>query len=327
MISRRAFLGTVAGGLLTAPFAAEAQQARKMPKIGILTFNSPVVLPGEEFFWERMRELGWVEGQNVVVERRGAAGDLDRIPIVAGELVKLKVDVMTIWGGGVATRAREADRTVPICVRAADLQAEGLVANLAKPEGNVTGVQTIQADLAGKRLEILREVVPGLTRVGVLIADTTTTRIRIIRNAEDAARAMGLQLYVPEVNRTPDDFPQIFSTLIKNGVRGLSIVNSPRLNLHYKQLAALAVKDHIATISDFQEWPQVGGLIAYGPLVSEISRQWAECVNKILRGAKPAQVQVQQPTKFALIIILKTAKALGLTIPDSLLGRADEVIQ
>jgi putative ABC transport system substrate-binding protein len=274
-----------------------------------------------------MRELGWVEGQNVVVERRGAAGDLDRLPIVAAELVKLKVDVMTIWGGGVATRAREADRTVPICVRAADLQAEGLVANLAKPEGNVTGVQTIQADLAGKRLEILREAVPGLARVGVLIADTTTTRIRIIRNAEDAARAMGLQLYVPEVNRPPDDFIQAFSTLTKNGVRGLSIVNSPRLNLHYKQLAALAAKDHIATIGDFQEWPQVGGLIAYGPLVSEISRQWAECVDKILRGAKPAQVPVQQPTKFSLVINLKTAKALGLTIPDSLLRRADEVIQ
>ena len=138
---------------------------------------------------------------------------------------------------------------------------------------------------------------------------------------------MGLQLYVPEVNRPPDDFPQVFSTLTKNGVRGLSIVNSPRLNLHYKQLAALAARDHIATISDFQEWPQVGGLIAYGPLVSEISRQWAECVDKILRGARPAQVPVQQPTRFALIINLKTAKALDLTIPPSLLQRADEVIQ
>ena len=313
--------------LLAAPLAAEGQQARKVPKIGVLTLNSPVVLPGEEFFWERLRELGWVEGQNVVVERRGAAGEIDRLPIVAAELVKLKVDVMTIWGGGLARQAQGANRTVPICVRAADLQAEGLVANLAKPEGNVTGVQTIQADLAGKRLEILREVVPGLTRVGVLIADLTTTRVRIIRNAEDAARTMGLQLYVPEVNPTPDDFIQAFSTLTKNGVRGLSIVNSPRLNLHYKQLAALAAKDHIATISDFPEWPQVGGLIAYGPLVSEISRQWAECVDKILRGAKPAQVPVLQPTKFALVINLKTAKALGLTIPPAVLTRADQVIE
>ncbi len=191
-MNRRVFLTGLSGSLLAAPLAAEAQQAGKMPKIGVLTLNSPVVLPGEEFFWGRMRELGWVEGQNVVVERRGAAGDLDRIPIVAAELVKLKVDVMTVWGGGFARLARDANRTVPMCVRAGDLQAEGLVANLAKPEGNVTGVHTIQADLAGKRLEILKEVVPGLTRVGVLIADQTMTRIRILRNAEDAARTMGL---------------------------------------------------------------------------------------------------------------------------------------
>jgi putative ABC transport system substrate-binding protein len=225
-IQRRTFMALVSGGLLAAPLAAEAQQARRMPKIGVLTLNSPAVLPGEEFFWERMRELGWVEGQNVAVERRGAGGNNDHLPIIVAELVKLKVDVMTIWGGGVARRARDADRTVPMCVRAGDLQAEGLVANLAKPEGNVTGVHTIQADLAGKRLEILKEVVPGLTRVGVLIADRTRTRSSIIRNAEDAARTMGLQLYVPEVNRTPDDLTQAFSTLTKNGVRGLSIVNS-----------------------------------------------------------------------------------------------------
>jgi putative ABC transport system substrate-binding protein len=240
-MDRREFVSGVALGLLAAPLTAEAQPERNVPKIGLIMLSAP----GTEWrpaasgpFWERLRELGWVEGQNIVVERRGAGGDWDRIPSLAGELAQLKVAVILVGTGAEARRTQQGTRTVPICAAAGDLQAEGLVANLAKPEGNVTGVQVVQADLVGKRLSLLKDAVPGLTRVGVLIGGRSPTTIAVLRNAEEAGRRMGLELHVVE-GRSPQDFERVFSVLTKEHASGLLVMHSPATSTNVGQIVAL----------------------------------------------------------------------------------------
>jgi putative tryptophan/tyrosine transport system substrate-binding protein len=314
---------------LAAPLAAEAQPSGQVYKIGLINIGAPEApwrpsVPGP--FWDRLRELGWVEGKMIMVERRGASGDGRRIPSLAAELAQLKVNVIVTVTGAEAKRAQEGTRTVPICAAAGDLQAEGLVANLAKPEGNVSGVQVVQPDLAGKRLSLLKEVVPGLKRAGLLIQGRSPTMDKIVRAAEDSSRTLGLALHVVE-GAHPTDFDRAFSALAKEHARGVLVANSPALQTHATHLVALAAKTRLVAIYDFRSWAEAGGLMSYGPLESEFHGGLAECVDKILRGAKPADVPVQQPTKFELVINLKTAKALGLTIPPSLLQRADQVIE
>jgi len=321
-MDRRAFLGTVAGSLLAAPLAAEGQGT-----IGVINFNAPVRAPGfDSAFWGRMRELGWVEGQSLAVELRGAGGDWGRLPSLAAELVQRKVNVIVMDNGTAARRVQEGDRTVPICVAGGDLQAAGVVANLAKPEGNVTGVQLFQASLAGKRLALLKEAVPGLTRVGILFERRGGLNDAVLRATEDAARTMGLKLYVVEAP-APDDFNRAFSALTKVGAPALLVVNNANTVIHQNQVLGLAAKSRLAALYEYRDWTEAGGLMSYGPVISEMWRQLAECADKILKGAKPADVPVQQPSKFDLVINLKTAKALGLTIPPSLLQRADQVIE
>ena len=316
--------------LLGAPFAAEAQPTGQVYKIGLITLGAPEApwrpaVPGP--FWERLRKLGWVEGQTVMVERRGAGGDPKRIPSLAAELAQLDVKVILAGTGSEARRAQEGTRTVPICAAAGDLQAEGLVTNLAKPEGNVSGVQIVQPDLAGKRLALLKEAVSGLTRVGLLIEARSRTMSKIVQAAEDSSRPLGLALYVVESAR-PDDFDRAFSALANERAGGLLVANSPGMFTNKSQLIALAAKRRLAAIYDLRFWAEDGGLMSYGPVVSEFNRQWAGMRGQDFTWSETgSDVPVQQPTKFEFVINLKTAKALGLTIPRSLLLRADHVIQ
>ena len=321
-MDRRTFLGTVAGSLLAAPVAAQGRGT-----IGVINFNAPVRAPGfDSAFWGRMRELGWVEGQNLAVELRGAGGDWSRLPSLAAELVQRKVNVIVMDNGTAARHVQEGDRTVPICVAGGDLQAAGVVANLAKPEGNATGVQLFQASLAGKRLALLKEAVPGLTRVGILFERRGGLNDAVLRATEDAARTMGLKLHAVEAP-APDDFNRAFSALTKVGAPALLVVNNANTLIHQNQVLGLAAKSRLAALYEYRDWTEAGGLMSYGPVISEMWRQLAECADKILKGAKPGDVPVQQPSKFDLVINLKTAKALGLTIPPSLLQRADQVIE
>jgi len=327
-VERRAFIGVLTGGFLAAPLAAEAQSERKVPKIGIINFADPPVRgPSAGLFWEPMRKLGWVEGQNVVVERRNAAGDSNQIPRLAEELVQLHVDVFLVTGARAAQQIQRVTQTIPICAYSGDFQAAGVVTNLAKPDRNVTGVQDVDVDLAGKRLALLKEAAPSLTRAGMLLPNRRDpTMAALVRAAEEVARPLGLQLMVVESPR-PEDFVEAFAALTKARVRGLMVAETPFTYQHHSQILALAAKNRLAAIYEKRYWVEAGGLISYGVVQAEIGRRMAECVDKILRGAKPSEVPVQQLNTFQLVINLKTAKALGLTIPPSLLARADEVIE
>ena len=274
-----------------------------------------------------MRELGWIEGQNLVVEFSDAAGDWSRVQRAAAELVDLKIDMIVMDNGTASGRAQEITRTVPICVFGADLLEAEVVASLTRPGGNVTGVQAFQADLVGKRLALLKEVVPRLKRVGVLIETRgPATNTAVLRAAEEAGRTLQIQVQVMEAPQR-GDLERGFSTLMRGQAGGVLVVNNPVLTTHMGEVVALAAKNRLAAIYEYRRWVEASGLMSYSPVVADGYRQLAECADKILRGAKPADLPVQQPTKFELAINLKTAKALGLTIPQSLLLRADEIIQ
>jgi putative ABC transport system substrate-binding protein len=327
-MDRRTFFGTLAGALLAAPLAAEAQRTGEVPKIGVINFNSPPRrAPGASVFWDTLVKLGWAEGQNVTVERRDAGGDWNQIPRLAVELSRLHVDMFVIASEAVAQQVQRATRTIPICAYAGDFQTAGLVKNLARPEQNVTGVQSVQIELTGKRLALLKEVLPRLVQVGVLVSEQHhPSTLALLRNAKDSARPLGLQVQVAVASR-PGDFAGAFAALTKAHVRGLVVVSNPYMYQYRGQIAELAVKNSIVTICTDRIWAEAGSLMSYGVTEAEIQQRLAECVDKILRGAKPADVPVQQPNKFELCINLKTAKTLGLTIPPSLLQRADQVIE
>jgi putative tryptophan/tyrosine transport system substrate-binding protein len=326
-VKRRAFaIGLVA--VLAAPRGAGAQQAARVPKIGVLYMNTPVSTTGlPDAFWKRLRELGWVNGRNVAVELRGAAGERKQLLILAAELMDLKVDVIVMDNGTAAKRVEESTRPTPICVVGGDLQAAGVVKNLAKPEGHITGVQLFQPDLVGKRAGLLKETVRGLARVGLLTgARDAPISIAALRIAEEACRAAALELHIKEV-LTAQDLEPAFAALERAGVRGLLVMNHAQLTVHRDKVVALVTKSRLPAIYEYSSWPAAGGLMSYGAISADFHRQLAECVDKVLRGVKPADLPVQQPTKFELVINLKTAKTLGVTIPPSLLLRADQVIE
>jgi putative ABC transport system substrate-binding protein len=275
-----------------------------------------------------MRTLGWVEGQNVSVERRDAGGSWTRITVLAAELVQLQVDVFLVVSEGAAQQVRQATRTIPVCVYGGDLQESGVVTNLAKPEGNITGVQTAKADLAGKRLALLKEAMPKLARVGMIVPERRyPTEAAAVRAAEEAARSLGLELRVMDLEsrRTYDE--AFAAALTSPRLGGLLVTSTPQMSAHRSQILGLIAKSRLAAIYENRSWSDAGGLMSYGPVGAELWRGMAQCVDKMLRGVKPAAVPVQQATTFELVINLKTAKALGLTIPPSLLQRADQVIE
>jgi putative tryptophan/tyrosine transport system substrate-binding protein len=328
--TRRAFIGTMAGGLLAAPLEAEAQQAAKVPRIGFLLFHLGANPHLEHAFLQGLRDLGYVEGRNLVIEYRDAEGKYERLPALAAELVALKVDVIMTGGTPQALAAKQATKTIPIVFTSApDPVTSGLVTSLARPGGNVTGLSNLNAELVGKCLEQLKQVVPGVKRVAVLWHPGglgERTEKDMLKAADVAARTLGVRLQIVQL-RGPADFDRAFSGMNRARGDALTVLPNPMLNTERRRLVDLAAKNRLPAVYPGREFVDDGGLMAYGPNFADLFRRAATYVDKILKGAKPADLPVEQPMKFELVINLKTAKALGLTIPPSLLGRADEIIQ
>ena len=335
---RRTFITVIAGGLFVAPQVAKAQKSGKVARMGILGVG-PVPSPEElarsvatNSFWQSMRELGWVEGQSLIVERRFGESD-GQLRAGAADLVRLKVDVLFVSGAGLAKILQSETKTIPIVVGRAegDLVAAGLVESLAKPGSNITGAQILSDDLAPKRLELLKALIPKLSRVAFLQDDVTFSplpqmRTRGDRAAENAAQTLGIELRTIVVHRA-EELPAAFRGMRKNHDQAVMVSSSAFMFAHRKVLGDLATEHRLPVMYEVQNFLESGGVMSYGVNVAEMQRRAAGYVDKILKGAKPADLPIEQPTKFDLVINLKTAKALGLTIPQSLLVRADEVIQ
>jgi len=324
-MNRRRFLLTSLAGALAAPGAAEAQQAGKVPRIGYLAPNLPENRHVNEAFRQGLRDLGYIEGRNVVIEDRDDEGKLERLPALAAELVALKVDVIVTGSTAHSMAAKQATTTLPIVFAAAgDPVSSGLVTSLARPGGNVTGLSVLaSSDLVGKRLEYLKQVVPGVSRVAYLWhpADGRTQE-----GVLNAARALGLRLQIVEA-RGPADFNRAFSDMKSARAGALAVSPSAMFAGEARHLVDLAARDRLPAVYPWREYVDTGGFMAYGPNVADSFRRAATYVDKILKGARPGDLPVQQPTKFELVINLKTASTLGLTIPPSLLARADQIIE
>ena len=307
------------------PVAPDAQQPAKIPRIGILRSGSPPD-PFVEAFRQGLRDLGCVEGENIILEYRWAGGRDEQLPDLAADLVRLKVDAILATANAPVLAARRATPTIPIVMPVSTNPVRlGLVASLARPGGNVTGLASLADELPGKWMELLKEAFPRVTRVAVLFdPGSDPDQVRI---SEAAARSLGVQLQVLQVGR-PDDFGIAFAEAQKIRAEGLIVLPSAFFYAHRTRIVELAAKHHLPTMYHQKDFVVgTGGLMAYGPDFRDLFRRAATYVDKILRGAKPGDLPVEQPTKFELVINLKTAKALGLTIPQSVLVRADEVIQ
>jgi putative tryptophan/tyrosine transport system substrate-binding protein len=328
--TRRAFLAILTGGVLAGPVATGAQPAAKTVRVGCLEIGGDNPRNWEAFL-QGLRDLGYVEDRNLQVDYRDAKGKPDRFPALAAELVALKVDVIVTFGGTLAAlAAKRATTTIPIVFHVVgDPVADGLVASLAQPRGNVTGFSNLHPELVGKLFELLRQAVPGVRRVAFLLkpdAAPERTMQRFRTEADVAAQALGIQLEVVEA-RGPGDFDRAFQEMSRARAGGLVVLNTPIFGTHRRRLADLAAKNRLPTVISGKVFVEAGGLISYGPDFVDLARRAATYVDKIVKGARPADLPVEQPTKFELVINLKTAKALGLTIPQLLLSRADEVIQ
>jgi putative tryptophan/tyrosine transport system substrate-binding protein len=323
-MKRREFI-TLLGGASAWPLAARAQQPGKLPTIGYLgatttSTQSQMVAA----FVGRLHELGWIEGRTVAIEYRWAEGRPERFAEIAAEFARLKVDVIVTSGGAVLA-AKQATSVIPIVFAAAnDPVGSGLIASLAQPGGNITGLSVQSPDLAGKRLELLREVVQGLRRLAILVNVDYSGAVLDMREAQAAARTLGLEVATLEIRRAEDIAPA-FEAL--KGADALYVCPDPLLNTNRIRIVTLANIARLPMMTSFRENVEAGGLMSYGPDNRDLHRRTAEFVDKILRGTKPADIPVEQPTKFDLVINLTTAKALGLEVPPTLLARADEVIE
>jgi putative ABC transport system substrate-binding protein len=329
--SRVALTVTLGLTLLAASLAADAQQAAKNARIGYLAINLAANPHLHEAFRQGLRDLGYVEGRNAVIEYRDAEGKVERLPALAAELVALKVDVIVVGGSTVAAlAAKQATRTLPIVFASAgDPVGSGLVTNLARPGGNVTGLSNLTSELVGKRLELVTQAVQGVSQVAVLRlpgALGERTAKDMLTGAEVAARERGVRLQFVEA-RGPDEFDRAFSDMTRARAGALTVLPSNMFLREHRRLVDLAAKNRLPAVYFSRDFVDAGGLMSYGANGPDLYRRAATSVDKILKGAKPADLPVEQPTKFELVINLKTAKALGLTIPQSVLGRADEVIQ
>jgi len=323
-MDRRTFLAGTGAVLLAAPLAAEGQQQRATPHIGVLVAES-APHPFTEAFRSGMRELGYVEGRSVAIDWRYAEALYTRAVELATELVRLKVDVIAAHHTPAVKASMSVTSTVPIVMSPAGAPLQvGLVKSLAQPGGNVTGLSSMEAELGSKRLELLVGIIPGLRRVAVLGAKTDPFTAPYVQDFQTAATRIGLQLH-PVLVDSPREFDGAFEEISKTGAQ--AVVIQPLFQPHTRKVVELAGKYHLAVMSSYSDTTQAGGLISYSADHAAYFRRAAIFVDKILKGAKPAELPVEQPTKFELVINLKTAKALGLTIPPSLLGRADEVIQ
>ena len=329
-MDRRTFLGALASSLLAAPLAAEAQPAGKVPRVGFLAASSASDAANArwiEAFRQGLRDLGYVEGRNIVIEYRYAGEKYERLPALAAELVRLKVDVIVSHGTPGPLAAKHATSVIPIVMTSAgDPVASGLVSSLARPGGNVTGMSLMVPELGGKRLHLLKEIIPGLSRVAVLWNATNPYNSLVVREMEATATTLGVQLQSLVV-RGPDDFEGALAAAATGRAAALTAVEDPLMNTKRIQIVDFAAKSRLPAIYGIKEFVDAGGLMSYGVHFADSYRRAAAYVDKILKGAKPADLPVQQPTKFEFAINLKSAKALGLTIPPSLLQRADQVIE
>ncbi len=313
-------------GILAAPLGAGAEAADGLPRIGYLSAASRSDL-FEGAFRQGLLELGYVEGQTVTIEYRFAEGRVDRLPKLAAELVGLKVDLIVTAGMNAARAIREATKTIPIVMAAGgDPVAAGIVASLARPGGNVTGSSFMSPDLGGKRLELLKQAMPRVSRVAVLFNPANVGSVLERKSTEDAANALGVRLQPLEVRR-PDDLEGAFRAAARGRAQALIAFRDALVEANRGRILDLGARGRLPTMFEQRDFVEAGGLMSYGPSLPDLFRRAATYVDKILKGAKPADLPVEQPTRFELVINLKTAKALGLTIPQSVMVRADQVIR
>jgi len=328
-LDRRAFLGTLAGGLLAAPLAAGAQQPGKVYRIGLLDYSAPD--PARQEWWkafrQQMRQLGYVEGQNVRFEPRWAQSDYDQLQKLAAELVGLKMDLIVTGGTNAGIAAKRATSTIPIVMASGgDPVASGVAASLSQPGGNLTGMTSINRELAGKRLELLRNVAPRASRIAILWDERNEGNRLGVNDTEAVAKTLGLTIHSVPM-RSPEALEAAFATVARGRADALIIFTISSLFPYRRRVAELAVKHRLPTVVGVREYVEAGCLASYGTDYPDLFRRAATFVDKILKGAKPADLPVEQATTFELAINMKTAKALGLTIPPSLLVRADQVIE
>jgi len=317
---RRAFIAVIAGGLLAAPLALEAQPAR-MHRVGVLVVGSA------EELRQRLRGLGYVDGQNITIDVRDTEGKPDRLDEFALELARLKVDVIVANYPAAVFSARRATTTIPIVmVNTPDPVSLGLVASLARPGGNITGLTSLSVDVSLKQLEFLKEAIPRVARIAVLWNPDNPWHPVTVKGLEGSGRSLGVQLQFLPL-RSPDEFDRTFQEILAKRAQAILILADPMTFAHRGRLANLAVKHGLPAMGSLREYAQAGSLLSYWADGPDLVRRAASYVDKILRGARPADLPIEQPTKFELVINLKTAKALGLTIPPSLLQRADQVIE
>jgi putative ABC transport system substrate-binding protein len=326
-VNRRKFSTLFGSAAIAWPLTARAQQPAKLPIIGFLGAATPSARSQwVTAFVQRLHELGWIEGRTVAIEYRWAEGRSERFAEIAAEFVRLKVDVIVTYATPPVIAAKEATAVIPIVSAVmGDPVGTGLVASLARPGGNVTGLSNQTADLAGKRLELLREFVPGLRRLAVLANVSNPTTVLEMGEVQAAARALGLDVVTLEIRR-PEDIAPAFETL-KGRAQALYVAGDPLVLVHRVRINTLALVARLPATYNQREYVEAGGLMSYAPNFPDLFRRAADFVDKILRGAKPADLPVEQPTKLDLVLNLTTARALGLTIPEAFLLRADEVIE
>jgi putative ABC transport system substrate-binding protein len=323
------------GAAVAAHLSALAQRAQELPRVALMANSTPLsemngpapINPNAQAFVRGLRELGWIEGRNIVIERRSAEGRPERLPGLMREAVDRKADVIVTYGTAMALAARQATDTIPVVALGPDLVALGLATSLARPGGNVTGLSLVAGPaMNGKRLELLKQLVPKATRVAFFRDPPTPGRPVWSAETEAAARALGLSLQMAAVG-SPEDFDTVFAAIARDRPDAIFCADTP-LNLGNRQrIIDFAARERLPTVYALRAYAESGGLLSYGADLTDLSRRAATYVDKILKGAKPGELPVEQPTKFELVINLKTAKALGLTIPQSLLRRADEVIE
>jgi ABC-type uncharacterized transport system substrate-binding protein len=323
-VKRREFITILGGAAVVGPLAAEAQQPA-VPVIGFLGSDASAWSPWTAAFVERLHALGWIKGHTIAIEYRWSEGRPERVAEIAAEFVRLKVDVI-VTNGDAAPTVKRATAVIPIVfVLANDPVGGGLVASLARPGGNATGLSNQQSDLAGKRLELLREVVPRLRRLAIMGNVGFAQAVLVLGEAQAAARTLGFEVAPLEIRRAEDIAPAFEA--LKVQVDALYVVGDALTVANRMRIITLALGARLPTIFNTRDYVQAGGLMSYGPNFSDQFRRTAEIVDKILRGAKPGDIPVEQPTKFDLAVNLTTAKALGLTVPEIVLARADEVIE
>jgi putative ABC transport system substrate-binding protein len=322
-MDRRTFVSAAAGSLIAPPFAAMAQQAAKIRRIGVL-LSGTITSPGA--LTDALRNYGWTEGQNLTVERRAAANKVELVPVLAAELVNTNVDVIVTYGAVASLAAKNATTTIPIVSATGDPVRLGLVPSLSRPGGNITGVTTFSPELSAKRLQLLRELVPALKRVGTFV-NPANEYARLMRDDDEQNfRSLGMQPIFVEVTSSAD-LERSFATLSQLRAQALVLGSDPLFVSNRDRIAGLALAQTLPMMAEGRPFAVAGALASYAPSETEIFRSQAEIVDKILRGSKPGDIPIEQPSKFDLIINMRTAKALGLAIPQSLLLRAGEVIQ